>query len=587
MMPGPVQALIRAFRELRRRHVIQVAIVYGAAAWVVIEVAETTFPHLGLPDPAVTLVIAIAALGFPLALVLAWAFELTPQGVRAVTDDDEARSPTAPSAAVPTDQAEPAASLDPHRDTLLVLPFDNVSPDPENDYFSDGLTEEIITDLSHIRSLGVISRTSAMRLKDADKDVPTLGRELGVRYVLEGSVRKSGDRVRITAQLIDARSDEHLWAEKYGGRVEQVFEIQERVAAAIARALRIQLSPVERKRLGERRIEDPRAVESYLRARHDMWSFSEERLDKALRHIQNALDIVGDNELLLLTRGQIHITFLQAGVRPDPEHLEIAEECAEAIFRLSPDSHHGHRLKGFIEFQRGNLREARPHLEAALDRDPDDPDTLIMLGYLYCLAGRERWASPLFERALAIDPLTPLNHGLPGFVAWVEGRFEDAVEPYRTFLQMDGGPFSMAVWVWVLGLNNRIEEAEPVVQTLVEKHPGSPLTSLAESLFHGLQGEPEAALEAISPEFREAGRRSEMFSRALAECHAVAGDNDGAMEWLEHAVRLGLINYPYLSRIDPLLEGLRDDPRFLRLMERVKREWREFEPGPNPGPTHP
>ena len=571
-MTGFPTTVRHTLRELRRRHVVQVGAVYVVVAWLVIQVADTTFPYLGLDGRAVTLVIVLAALGFPLALVLAWAFDVRPDraGLGAV-------DPDAPEMIGPSSALRPPGA-DRRRDALLVLPFENISPDAHNEYFADGLTEEIIADLSHIRSLGVISRTSAMRLKGSDKDVVTLGRELGVRYVLEGSVRKAGDDVRITAQLIDATTDEHLWAEKYSGTVADVFEIQEQVASAIASALRIKLTPSERHDLEERPIEDPRALESYLRARHGLWRFSREGLDDALRHLRNAIEMVGENELLLATLGHVHIGYLHSGVSADPAHIDRAHECAERIFALNPDSRHGHRLRGVVEFQKGNLRGARPYLERALEWSPDDPEALLMLGYLYALAGREDRALDLFERALRVDPLTPINHAMPGFVALLRGRREEYLAAYRTFLEMDDrGPFSLACWVLALANAGRVEEASRTAGELADRYPGTVFASAATALARGLQGEREAALAAITPEFRESARHTEMFARFLTECYAVAGDVDAALESLENAVRIGTVHYPFLSRVDPLLENLRGDPRFARLMERVEREWRDFD----------
>lgn len=459
---------------------------------------------------------------------------------------------------------------DGERRGIVVLPIADISPDPDDEYFVDGLTEEVIAHLSRIRALRVISRTSAMRLKGTDRDLLSIARELGVRYALEGSVRKSGEDLRISVRLVDAGSDRHLWSDTYEGTVTELFGIQERVARAVAGALRIELSPVEERDLGRRRIGDPVAYESYLRARHEMWSFSREGLERARRHVLNALELVGEDELLLANLGQIHVWFLQAGAAPDPEHLARADACAEAIFRVAPDSRHGHRLAGFVHLQRGDLRSARFHLEAALEADPDDPDALATMGYLHCLAGRERTGLGCFERLLAIDPLTPLNHGMPGFAAVLEGRFADAVEPYRTFLRMeDDGPFSMMNWVWVLGLNGRVGEAAPVLRRMGEKHPGSPFTATARSLHHAFRGEGAAALEAITPDLREAARQTEMFSRFVAECHAAAGDVDGALDWLENAVDLGLAHHRFLARVDPLLENVRGEPRFREILERV------------------
>ena len=553
------------WEELRRRHVVRVGTAYVVGAVAVGGAAEIFLPGLGAPEWVLRTVLGLLVLGLPLAIGMAWAYDITPEGIQRASPND--RGATGPGFAPTGD-----------RTSIVVLPFDNMSPDPNDAYFCDGLTEEIITDLSRIRALGVISRTSAMRLRGTDKDVRTIGRELGVRYVLEGSVRKRGQDLRITAQLIDAASDQHIWAEKYTGTVEEVFEIQERVAEAIARALRIELTPVESKEIAHRRISDPLAYESYLRARHELLRFSGEGLEAAQRHIRNGLNIVGENEMLLATLGQVHLQYFHSGIDPDPAHLERAEEAADRIFSAFPDSYHGHRLKGLIAFQQGQMEEARPRLETALDRDPDDPDALLMLGYLQALSGREDLATTLFQRVIEIDPLTPVNHAMPGFVALLEGRHEDAVKAYRTFLEMDGhGPFSLACWVLALcHLDDRLEEAAATSQELAKRYPETAFASMATSLVLARQDEGAAALQAISPALLAAGRDTEMFSRFLTGCYALAGDTDPALKWLVNTVRLGNVNYPYLSRISPFLENLRSEVRFQEIMERVERAWRAF-----------
>jgi serine/threonine protein kinase len=229
---------------------------------------------------------------------------------------------------------------------IAVLPFTNMSPDPENEYFSDGLTEEIIADLSQVRAFRVISRTSTMRLKGTDKDLKTIGRELNARYLLEGSVRKAGHSLRITAQLIDAADDVHLWADKYSGSLEDVLDIQERVSRAIVKALHVTLSPDEDRRVADRPIEDVRAYECYLRARHEIWRFTQEGLERALSLLRQGLEIVGDNALLYGTLGAVHWQHINAGVGPVEHHLQKAEECVVKVFQLELDSAPGHYVRG-------------------------------------------------------------------------------------------------------------------------------------------------------------------------------------------------------------------------------------------------
>ncbi len=200
--------------------------------------------------------------------------------------------------------------------TIAVLPFASVSAEQESDLFADGLTDEVITDLSMIKTLRVISRQSAMRLKGSDKDMRTIARELGARYVLTGTIRRAGSSLRVTAQLVDARADAPLWADKFNGTLEDVFDIQERLSRQIVDALRLRLTPNEDKRLAQRPLADVRAYEYYLLARQEIWTFNAQSLDHALQLVRRAQDIVGDNELLFVAEGLIYWQKVNVGMVP-------------------------------------------------------------------------------------------------------------------------------------------------------------------------------------------------------------------------------------------------------------------------------
>ncbi|HSM03940.1 MAG TPA: protein kinase, partial [Longimicrobiales bacterium] len=454
---------------------------------------------------------------------------------------------------------------------LVVLPFENLSPDPDNEYFSDGLTEEVIADLSRVRALRVISRTSAMRLKATDKDLPTLARELDVRYVLEGGVRKAGDKLRITARLIEAVTDRTLWSERVDGTLDDVFEIQEQVARAIADALRVRLSPAEDEALGERPIADPRAYESYLRARYEAWRFSPEGLERATRYIEAGLEIVGENELLLGTLGHITAMHVESGVAAGPDVMDRLESLAGRIFALRPDSARGHWIRMFAAFQRGAMGDAIVHGRRAMTADPDDPDLRTFLGYVYANVGRTREADRILAPAVEADPLTPVTQLLPGFVAVVEGRYDDALGPYRRAWELDPeSPFTGVFYGWALAYARRPAAAIPFLDRVADEIGGGPFASWARSLARALEGDAEGVARAITPEFEAAGRGAQTFARAVSDSWALVGDADRALEWLGRAVDLGLLNEPFLREHAWFLDPIREDPRFEALMDRVR-----------------
>ncbi|HET6899036.1 MAG TPA: hypothetical protein VFK70_11835, partial [Vicinamibacteria bacterium] len=202
----------------------------------------------------------------------------------------------------------------PPEKSIAVLPFANLSTDAENEYFADGLTDEVTADLSKVRALRVTSRTSAMTFKGTAKDCKTIARELGVRYVLEGSVRRAGRRLRITAQLVDASTDHHLWADKYDGGVEDVFAFQERLARVIVDALKLELSGDEDRRLGEHPIGSLPAYECYLRARQEGWRWRPDAIDRAVRLLRDGLALVGENARLYAALGLAHLQYREAGI---------------------------------------------------------------------------------------------------------------------------------------------------------------------------------------------------------------------------------------------------------------------------------
>jgi len=464
------------------------------------------------------------------------------------------------------------------KDSVLVLPFDNISPDPDNAYFSDGLTEEVITTLSRLKSLRVISRNSAMSLKGTGKDTRTIAEELGVQYVLQGSVRKAGNALRISAHLTHAASDENLWAEKYEGELVDVFGIQEEVSRAIVNALTLTLSPEEDEQLTERPFEDPRAYDCFLRARQQYWKMTPESLEEAHRQVQNGIQLVGENELLLATLGYVSMQRISFGMAAAPEHLPEAERLAGEVFELNEDSVHGHTLLGWIRFSQGRPSEAVFHLKEAHRREPEFVEANVWLVITYLSAGKEARAAPYVHKLLEIDPLTPANHSLLAYWHVLRRENRQALDAYQRMYEMDPqNPFTAVLFGRMLVMLGEKDRGRHVLEGIAEVPAESPILWQGRILLHLLRGDDDQAAAAITPALEEASQYDEHLAWWLADWYAALGREEEAVSWLRHAGDLGFFSWPILSEIDPFLDPIRHGAEFQRYLEEVRVRWEGFE----------
>jgi eukaryotic-like serine/threonine-protein kinase len=486
------------------------------------------------------------------------------QDIRAVIDD--LRSLSASGSALPEGKK-----------SIVVLPFEDISPGRDNEYFSDGLTEEIITDLSKIDAMRVISRNSAMVLKGTGKSTKTIGRELNVQYVLEGSVRKAGNSLRITAQLIDATKDVHLWAEKYHGTLDDVFDIQEKVSRAIVDSLRLKLSPEQDRKVAERPIPNVHAYECYLRAKREVYLFTEEGLERALRYLQKGLEIVGENALLYAGMGLVYWQYVNIGIKQE-DYTEKAEACAKKAFELDPESAEGHVLQGLIvSCLRSGPKQAVRHFKMALAVSPNDPDALAWLISMYAINGKSFAAVPLMNTLLEIAPLNSFTYIKQALVYFYDGRFDVASESALKSRQLD--PESAASIMFsslLLASQGRVKDAIAFVDDNVDGTSTNFWSRSCVFLKHALLGNGDIA-DVVTSDFKATARRDFQYSAVVADCYALLGSKDESLDWLENAVNHGFVNYPFLSQHDSMLENIRGEERFKKLMERVKYEWEHFE----------
>jgi TolB-like protein/tetratricopeptide (TPR) repeat protein len=457
------------FTELKRRKVFRVAVVYLATAFVILQAADIMLPRLGVPEWAMSLMVVVVVLGFPLALVLAWALELTPDGVR-VTPSTAKPDPSQP---VPSllgkrtvfaagalvvlgvglgaglflrPMATPADGV--REASIAVLPFVDMSADADQQYFGDGLSEEILNLLAGIRELKVSGRTSSFSFKGTNTSIPEIGRTLGVAHVLEGSVRRAGDQLRITAQLVETESGFHLWSETYDRSFQDVFAIQDEIAGAIASALRLTL--------GGRSTDgasDLEAYDLYLRARTLIYGRTVAGLREARVLIDRALALDPDFPPALAASGELWLLLSDS----QSSYGDIPEDQANA--------------------------SARAVLQRALALDPDLADAHAAMGLLFITLNDFTSAQAYLDRALAINPsLTNANHwqGL-GFAR--SGQMRRAVESSRRFAELD--PLflpNLSNMVGELAIMGEFEEAERLARRIQRSHPDHPQPNFGNAL---------------------------------------------------------------------------------------------------------
>jgi TolB-like protein len=462
--------------------------------------------------------------------------------------------------------------------SVAVLPFASTGSDTADDYFADGLTEEVTIALAKVLALQVTSRRSAAAFRNSSAGARTIAEQLGVHYLVEGSVRRAGDRLRVSAQLIDAPRDVHRWAGTYDGAVEDVFSIQEQLARKIVDALELRLTAAEERRLSERAISNLPAYEHYLRARHDMWRWRRDSIDRAVKLLRQALALIGDNARLYGTLGVAHLQYREAGIDLSEQPLIDADACASKLFSLQDHSASGWQLRGWIAYSRGRIQDAVRDLKVAVELEPNNSDTLLLLCNCYLISGRVAAARPLLTRLLAVDPLTPLTRCMPGYAEIMEGNLEAAINPYREMFEMDpSNPMARLFFVWVLILNRRYDDVGALLKDFPADQRDSLPGRLSFFLANAAAGRSSDAEAQLTPQIEAIARATDVFPRFLAEGFALAGAREAAVRWLRIAVDRGFVNYPFLARHDPAFEALRGDSAFETLLETTKHRWERFE----------
>ena len=492
---------------------------------------------------------AAAAIARALAKDPAERFETTAQFGAALGDDSGAGG-------LARLEEPPAASI-------VVLPFEDVSPGAEGAFFATGLTDEIIGDLSKVKAIRVISRNSSMKLRGTTKDLKTIGRELAVRYALTGSVRRAGDALRITAELVDTQTDTPVWSEKYSGTLADVFDLQERLARKIVDALPVTVTPEESRRMAIRAADNIEVHEVLVKARDAVFSYEPAAADRAVAELHETLASTGDNGALLGWLAMLYVHRVNLGTAPREAALRTAEQIARRAIRLAPDLAVPYHAMDYVEFIRVGNFGAIPWARLALERERS-ADSLHLLAYGLGETGADpARAVELMEEAVARDPLTPVIRVYRGNVLLCTGLTERAAASFREANAL-GFPLKVLTAV---GLVYSAGREESLAALDLCQPIGTVLDEFAPAWSQALRGQRPVLSERFTAAAAQGAPVIAVWAGGLS---ALIGDRDQALYWMGIGIERGLTNERWYTEFDPFLTRYRADPEYQALVARAR-----------------
>jgi TolB-like protein/Tfp pilus assembly protein PilF len=581
------------FGELKRRNVYKVAVAYAVVGWLLIQVGTQVFPFFEVPDWGIRLIVLLIAAGFPLALILAWAFELTPEGIKRTEDADLVTMPvsrkqswiyvviiagalsvglfflgryTAPSVA-----NLPAKSI-------AILPFENLSRDPDNAYFTEGIQDEILARLAKIADLKVISRTSTQRYKSSPDDLPQIAKRLGVSNILEGSVQKTADRVRVTVQLLNAATDSHLWGETYDRKLTDVFAAESDIARAIADTLRAKLTGPEQNALAARPTENTEAHQLYLRGRYFWNKRTGADFKKAIGYFNQAIDKDPNYALAYAGLADAYVLLSAYAEASPKDSLPQAKAAAAKALELDSTLGEAHAslAQALLAYDL-NFAEANREFRRAIELNPNYATAHHWYGEsVLGPLGQFEDAIAEARRALELDPLSVIINADFGSALTNARRYDQAIEQLRKTVEMDPG-FYYAHWTLgnALELKGFNEEAIAEYKKAIALND-DPLPRALLGHLYAKIGRKDEALAILKQlrELRESSKERYVSPYSLALIHIGLGQKTEAIQLLEETYeeRDGY-NIAFL-KVEPMLDPLRGDSRFEALVQKVFGETR-------------
>jgi len=579
--------------ELKRRNVFRVAVAYLAAAWLLIEVSGTIFPMFGFGEAPARIAVILLAIGFPLFLVFSWIFEITPEGLKLEKDVQREASRTrktdkrldraiivllilavsyfavdkfilepervADIVEETTQQVRSEALLESYGDqSIAVLPFVNISADPKQEYFSDGITEELLNMLARVPGLRVISRTSAFSFKGRNVKIGDIAKELRVHYILEGSVRRFKDRVRITTQLIEATTDRHVWSESYERTLDDIFAIEDEIAASVLPAIEHQLTG----RPPTARRTDPAAYSLYLQGSHFFLQRTAAGLELALEYALRAIEIDPEYAPAWTLLGSAYINQVNGGKRPWAEGYRLATEAIERSLSLAPDFALAHSARAWVAMaQERDYVAAAAHFRRARALAPNNAIVLGNNSVLAVRLGQLDEARQLTERSIELDPANSVNYFNRSDQLIRLGRPVEAEQAARKALALNPGMDSAQS---NLALSLLLQEQPVAAREAAQAIDNEPVRQTILALAYYDAGDWEAADHALESLAQVHAQESAYL---IALVCAWRGEVDDAFRWLDKAIEE---KQPVFGiRTEPFLLALHDDPRWEVTLEKV------------------
>ena len=582
------------FAELRRRNVYKVAVAYIIAGWAFSQGIAQVFPVFEVPNWLIRSVVLLIIIGLPIALVLAWTFEITPQGIKRTETADAMPGSARPKKYVwihvvvigvaisiglfflgrytarnTASAARTEAATLPQK-SIAVLPFESLSEDKNNAYFAEGVQDEILTRLAKVADLKVISRSSTQRFKSAPSDLREIARQLGVMHIVEGSVQKANDQVRVNVQLVNAMNDTHLWAEIYDRKLTDIFAVESEIAKAIADTLQAKLTGSEQRALAARPTDDSEAYQLYLQGRFFWNKRTTEGIRKSIDYFNQAITKDPNYALAYAALGQSYVILPAYDGGAPKDCFPQGEIFAKKALALDPGSSEALAVtasaKALYQF---DFEGAYRDYEKGVQLHPNDATTHHWFAndVLANLGDYERELAEM-RRALELDPLSSILHNNTGNAFVHNGRFDEAIAEYRKAVELDS-TFYLALWNHglLLELQGKIPEAIAQYEKAgaITNDP-TPLGMLGH--IYGTTGRKDEARKILE---KLKKMRAERYIAAYPLAIVALGleEKEEALKWLDQAYQDRDGNAIAPIRIDPLFKPLRGDPRFEALAEKV------------------